>query len=78
VINGVAQWPALAINYTTKTQYLFRINKGVTDISDNAAVNKFEPPRVLRRLFSLRGLSHEQEVKPVFTRGPRAGCTHGA
>jgi transposase len=25
-----------------------------------------EPPRVLRRLFSLRGLSHEQEVKPVF------------
>ncbi|BEP37651.1 hypothetical protein GmRootV59_46220 [Variovorax sp. V59] len=41
--NGVAQWPALAINYTTKTQYLFRINKGVTDISDNAAVNKFIP-----------------------------------
>ena len=26
-----------------------------------------EPPRVLRRLFSLRGLSHEQEVEPVFT-----------
>ncbi|MDO9611110.1 MAG: hypothetical protein Q7J33_04570 [Serpentinimonas sp.] len=43
MINGVAQWPALAINYTTKTQYLFRINKGVTDISDNAAVNKFVP-----------------------------------
>lgn len=41
--NGVAQWPALAINYTTKTQYLFRINKGVKDISDNAAVNQFVP-----------------------------------
>jgi phosphoserine phosphatase len=41
--NGVAQWPALAINYTTKTQYLFRINKGVTDISDNDAVNRFVP-----------------------------------
>ena len=26
-----------------------------------------EPPRILRRLFSLRGLSHEQEVEPVFT-----------
>jgi transposase len=26
-----------------------------------------EPPRVLRMLFSLRGLSHEQEVEPVFT-----------
>ena len=26
--NGVASWPALAVNYTTKTQFLFRINKG--------------------------------------------------
>ncbi|MFZ5537711.1 MAG: HAD family hydrolase [Pseudomonadota bacterium] len=42
-VNGVAQWPALAINYTTKTQFLFRINKGITDISDNASVNKFIP-----------------------------------
>ena len=41
--NGVAQWPALAINYTTKTQFLFRINKGIEDISDNAAVNEFVP-----------------------------------
>ena len=41
--NGVAQWPALAVNYTTKTQYLFRINKGVKDISDNAAVNQYVP-----------------------------------
>ena len=32
--NGVAAWPALAVNYTTKTQYLFRINKGAFDLSD--------------------------------------------
>ena len=38
--NGVASWPALAINYTTKTQYLFRINKGTHDLSDNEAINK--------------------------------------
>jgi phosphoserine phosphatase len=38
---GDAVWPALAINYTTKTQYLFRINKGVHDITDNARVNEF-------------------------------------
>ncbi|BCW89670.1 hypothetical protein sos41_28360 [Alphaproteobacteria bacterium SO-S41] len=38
---GEAVWPALAINYTTKTQYLFRINKGVHDITDNAKVNEF-------------------------------------
>ncbi|MDR0578119.1 MAG: haloacid dehalogenase-like hydrolase [Candidatus Accumulibacter sp.] len=39
--NDVAQWPALAINYTTKTQFLFRINRGAKDISDNTAVNKY-------------------------------------
>ena len=39
--NDVAMWPALAINYTTKTQYLFRINKGVHTVSDNKGVNKF-------------------------------------
>ena len=39
--NGIATWPALAVNYTTKTQYLFRINKGAHDLSDNGAVNKF-------------------------------------
>jgi hypothetical protein len=37
-----------------------------------------EPPRILRRLNSLRGLSHEQEVKQVLTRGPRTRCSHGA
>lgn len=43
--NGIAAWPALAVNYTTKTQYLFRINKGAHDLSDNAAVNKFVDKR---------------------------------
>ena len=41
--NGVAVWPSLAINYTTKTQYLFRINKGCLDISDNSKINKYIP-----------------------------------
>lgn len=41
--HGIAVWPALAINYTTKTQYLFRINKGCLDISDNKKINKFIP-----------------------------------
>lgn len=41
--NGVAEWPALAINYTTKTQYLFRINKGVLDVSENKLVNEYVP-----------------------------------
>lgn len=41
--NGVAVWPALAINFTTKTQYLFRINKGVLDVCDNRRINEFVP-----------------------------------
>jgi hypothetical protein len=39
--NGVAIWPALAINYTTKTQYLFRINKGINNSYDNTQINRF-------------------------------------
>jgi len=41
--NGVAEWPALAINFTTKTQYLFRINKGALEVYDNKRINEFLP-----------------------------------
>lgn len=41
--NGVAKWPALAVNYTTKTQFLFRINKGVLNVYDNSKINEFIP-----------------------------------
>jgi uncharacterized protein YihD (DUF1040 family) len=41
--NGVAHWPALAVNYTTKTQFLFRINKGVLNVYDNSKINQFIP-----------------------------------
>ena len=44
---GVAVWPAQVINYTNKTQYLFRISKGVLDINDNA-VNDYFPPDKMR------------------------------
>ena len=39
--NGVAVWPAQGLNYTTKTQYLFRINKGTHDLSDDTEINQF-------------------------------------
>jgi len=41
--NGIAIWPALALNYTTKTQYLFRINKGCLDVSDTKKINEYLP-----------------------------------
>lgn len=45
---GVATWPAQAINYTNKTQFLFRIQKGVLDINDSGVNNyiKAEDQRV--------------------------------
>lgn len=34
--NGNAIFPARAINYTNKTQFIFRINKGILDASDDS------------------------------------------
>lgn len=44
---GVAIWPAQAINYTNKTQFLFRIEKGVLDVNDSG-VNDFFAPEDIR------------------------------
>lgn len=41
--HGVAIWPALALNFTTKTQYLFRINKGSLHVYDDSIINKYVP-----------------------------------
>jgi 2-hydroxy-3-keto-5-methylthiopentenyl-1-phosphate phosphatase len=40
--NGVATWPKLSVNYTAKTQFLFRINKGVLDVYDDQALNAYK------------------------------------
>lgn len=39
----VVQWPAVGVNYTTKTQYLFRINKGIENHWDNEKINSYIP-----------------------------------
>ena len=39
--NGAADWPKMAVNYTNKTQYLFRINKGMLNLGDDSDINKF-------------------------------------
>lgn len=41
--DGVAVWPAQVVNYTNKTQFLFRIEKGILDINDQE-VNSFVQP----------------------------------
>lgn len=39
-------WPAQAINYTNKTQFLFRIAKGVLDVNDSGVNDYFEPEKI--------------------------------
>ena len=40
-VDGVAYWPAVAVNYTNKTQFIFKINKGVESVYDSHEVNRF-------------------------------------
>jgi hypothetical protein len=47
--NGEALWPALAINYTLKTQYIYRISKGILDVTDDYNLNR-EQDESLRRI----------------------------
>ena len=39
---GVAVWPAQVVNYTNKTQFLFRIEKGTLDINDPGVNDSFK------------------------------------
>lgn len=41
--NGEPCWPAMAVNFTSKTQFLFRINKGVMEVTDNNTLNEYMP-----------------------------------
>lgn len=42
-VDGVAYWPAVAVDYTAKTQFLFKINKGIREVSDNKKINEYKP-----------------------------------
>ena len=38
--NGVAEWPGIAVDFTAKTQYLFKIQKGIFSSRDAQKVNE--------------------------------------
>lgn len=44
-VDGIAYWPAVAIDYTAKTQFLFKINKGIREVSDNKKINQYIPEK---------------------------------
>lgn len=71
---GMAVWPKLSVNYTLKTQFLFRINKGVLNIYDDEALNRYQPeaerPIPFQRMIYLGdGLTDVPSMKLVKTNG---------
>ena len=43
---NVAEWPAQVVNYTNKTQFLFRIEKGTLDVNDSGINDYFAPENI--------------------------------
>ena len=41
--DGVACWPKLDVNFTNKTQFVYRINTGVLDVSEDRKLNDSMP-----------------------------------
>ena len=41
--NGDACWPKLDVNFTNKTQFVYRINKGVLDVANDVDLNRSMP-----------------------------------
>ena len=49
---GVAEWPGIAVDYTAKTQFLFRISKGIFSSRDSKMVNESSTDDEKRITFS--------------------------
>jgi len=49
---GRPVWPKLAVNFTAKTQFVYRINKGVLDVSDDKTLNDSMPDKSKRVAFT--------------------------
>lgn len=39
-VDEIAKWPAVSVNYTNKTQFLYRINKGIYEVYDESINDK--------------------------------------
>ena len=49
---GVAEWPGIAVDYTAKTQFLFKISKGIFSSRDSKMVNESSTDDEKRITFS--------------------------
>ena len=71
---GEIIWPSVAINYTSKTQFLYRINKGVEDAGEHKKLNMYMPQneRVVpfeNMIYIGDGLTDVPSMKLTRTRG---------
>lgn len=79
--DGRAEWPSTAVNYTEKTQYLFRINKGILDVTNDRDLNGFTPEYKRRVPFANMiyvgdGLTDVPCMKMTRTRGGTSIAVH--
>ncbi len=51
-VDGVAEWPAVSVNFTNKTQFLFKINKGIDSVYESKQINEYKPEKERRVPFS--------------------------
>lgn len=75
--SGTPFWPAMAVNYTSKTQFMFRINKGVLDVTHDRELNQYTPEDVRRipfrnMIYIGDGLTDVPCMKLAKTRGGRS------
>ena len=71
---GNILWPSVAINYTSKTQFLYRINKGVENVGEHKKLNMYMPhsERVVpfeNMIYIGDGLTDVPSMKLTRTRG---------
>lgn len=79
--DGRPVWPSSAINYTSKTQYLFRINKGIFDLTNDVDLNAYTPEYMRRIPFSnmiyiADGLTDVPCMKMTRQKGGFSICVH--
>ena len=75
--SGSPVWVKLAVNFTAKTQFVYRVNKGVLDVSEDKALNDSMPDDSKRVPFSNMlylgdGLSDVPCMKMMRTYGGQA------
>lgn len=80
---GEAVWPALFVSHTMKTQFLFRISKGVHDVCEDDALNRpmpaaLRPVPFERMIYIGDGITDVPAMQVVRAQGGRAAAVYGA